>query len=192
MPGRLIYVMGPSGAGKDTLLQGVMGLLASSGCQIARRVITRPVEASEPNTVPVTLTEFLQLEACGALAMAWRANGLAYGIPLEIDDRLSRGQDVLVNGSRAYLPEARKRYENLVAVLLTVDSNTLLARLKNRGRETDAQIQARMARNSLFDPLVCQADSTMGGSVFVVDNSGGIDQAVRSVALYLEKDRVCD
>ena len=190
MKGRLIYVMGPSGSGKSTLLRGLQRLLADRGCLIARRVITRPIEPSEPNTVPVTLTEFLEMEARGALAMSWRANGLAYGIPREINDTLLAGHDVLVNGSRAYLPEARKRYTDLVPILLQVDNDTLYSRLKSRGRETATQIQVRMARNELFDPLA-RPDAGRGQAIFVVDSSADAETAIRLAADYLQGNGLC-
>ncbi|HEY9279975.1 MAG TPA: phosphonate metabolism protein/1,5-bisphosphokinase (PRPP-forming) PhnN [Eoetvoesiella sp.] len=191
MMGRLIYIMGPSGAGKDALLQGLESLWQARGCRIARRVITRPIDTSEPNTVPVTLTEFLEMEARDTLAMAWRANGLAYGVLREIDDKLEVGCDVLVNGSRAYLPEASKRYSNLVPVLLTVDHDILRQRLHQRGRETEEQIEARMARNRMFTSLTLQAADKTPNRIFVVDNSCGIDMAIQTVATFLDQGPVC-
>ncbi len=191
MSGRLIYVMGPSGSGKDTLLQGLAGALEATGCHVARRVITRPADPSEPGMVPVTLSEFLAMEACGALAMAWRANGLAYGVARDIDDKLQKGSDVLVNGSRGYLPQALKRYANLVAILVAVDQDVLRERLRKRGRETEAQIDARMRRNDLFGVAGDQARGKMPNRVCVVDNSAGIEQALRSAVSFLRKDVAC-
>src|SRR5690606_29165939 len=102
MAGRLIYLMGPSGSGKDTVLAGVSRLMGKR-CHLAPRVVTRPPTATENGSAAVSFDEFARLEASGALAMSWQANGLAYGVRRDINDRLLEGCDVLVNGSRQYL-----------------------------------------------------------------------------------------
>ena len=47
---RLVYLMGASGSGKDTLLRLARASLPDSDCiKVARRIITRPGSADEPN-----------------------------------------------------------------------------------------------------------------------------------------------
>ncbi|MGE7959607.1 phosphonate metabolism protein/1,5-bisphosphokinase (PRPP-forming) PhnN [Pseudomonas sp. NPDC089530] len=169
MPGRLIYLVGPSGAGKDSLIEAARQPLAQLGCDVVRRVITRSAEAMGEDAHGVSADEFERLEQQGAFALCWRANGLAYGIPLEIDEWLASGRNVLVNGSRAYLEQARQRYPDLLAVLLTVDINVLRRRLTERGRESAAQIEARLKRSDLFS---AGNEPRQGGAVFFLDNSG--------------------
>lgn len=173
-PGRLIYLMGPSGSGKDSVLQAAAAPLAVRGCRIARRVITRSAEARGEDAHPVTLEEFERMERAGAFAMYWRANGLCYGIPNDIDAWLAAGHDVLVNGSRKYLPQARERYPDLLAVLLRVSPEVLRARLLARGRETLPQIEARLARNAHF------ADG-LPGPLVELDNSVSLETTVRNL-----------
>lgn len=185
MGGRLIYLMGPSGSGKDSLLNAVRERLAADGCRIARRVITRSAEAVGEDAAPVSLAEFEQNEIAGAFALSWRANGLAYGIPRQIDDWLAAGEDVLVNGSRAYLSEARQRYPALLAVLLRVDMAVLRERLLARGRESPAQIEQRLARNALFDETVADLDG-----MHVLDNSSHFQRTVDGL-LALIGHRAC-
>ncbi|OWP50677.1 phosphonate metabolism protein/1,5-bisphosphokinase (PRPP-forming) PhnN [Pseudomonas nitroreducens] len=171
IPGRLIYLMGPSGSGKDSVLQAASVPLAQMGCRIVRRVITRSAEARGEEAHSVSAEEFNALERSGAFAMSWRANGLHYGIPRDIDDWLAAGHDVLVNGSRKYLPEARRRYPQLIAVLLRVDSAVLRQRLIRRGRETPVEIEERLARNAHF------ADG-LPGPLVELDNSVSLQVTV--------------
>ncbi|MDA7085998.1 phosphonate metabolism protein/1,5-bisphosphokinase (PRPP-forming) PhnN [Pseudomonas sp. SA3-5] len=177
MGGRLIYLMGPSGSGKDSLLNAVRERLAARDCQIARRVITRSAEAVGEDAVVVGLADFERQEADGAFAMSWRANDLAYGIPRQIDEWLAAGQDVLVNGSRAYLGRARQCYPGLIGVVLTVDIDVLRERLLARGRETPEQIEQRLARNVLFGSVAVAAAE----GVHVLDNSSHLECTVDSL-----------
>jgi len=179
MAGRLIYLMGPSGAGKDTVLQGVARLLGEKAC-LARRLVTRPPTDTERDALSVSQAEFLALERSGGLSLAWRANGLAYGVPADINARLAAGCDVLVNGSREYLPEARRRYPDLLPVLLTVAQETLHQRLLARGREGPEQIRSRMRRNLPY------AELAEDDSVLVIDNSGPVEDAILALYRYLD------
>jgi len=205
MSGRLIYLMGPSGSGKDSLLNAARERLAERGCVIVRRVITRSAEAVGEDAIGVSPAEFDQQEAAGAFALSWRANGLAYGIPRQIDDWLAAGQDVLVNGSRGYLPKARERYPELLAILLQVDEAALRLRLQARGRESAEQIEARLARSrdfvvggALAAIVAAEAERrpatpTQGSTenLIVLNNSGPLDQTVTQLLQLLSDARAC-
>lgn len=186
MSRRLIYLMGPSGSGKDSLLEAARERLAERNCVIARRVITRSAEAVGEDAIGVTPAEFDQQEAAGGFALSWRANGLAYGIPKQIDDWLAAGQDVLVNGSRGYLPQARQRYPDLIGVLLTVEPAVLRERLLRRGRESLEQIEQRLARNAQFDAACAERDG-----LHLLDNSGSIEQARDNLLALIGASRTC-
>ena len=169
--GRLIFLVGPSGSGKDSLIDASREQLALAGVEIARRVITRSAEAKGEAAQGVTPEQFDTLRAQGAFAMHWRANGLDYGIPRQVDQWLAAGRAVLVNGSRAYLPEARQRYPDLLAVLVEVKPEVLRQRLLARGRETAEEVEQRLARSAR---LQAAADP----SVHVLDNSSTLEAAV--------------
>lgn len=196
MPGRLVYLMGPSGSGKDTVLRG-LGRLLGARAYLAPRVITRPATDTEPGAIPVSEHDFVRLERHGDLAMAWRANGLCYGIPADIDARLAAGTDVLVNGSRAYLAQARRRYRDLVPVMLTVEAGVLRQRLIARGRENENQIDSRLARNGHFDGVahgevtrigvstVGEAHGGEAANILMLDNSGRVEDTIQRLYRYL-------
>ncbi|KAF1012461.1 MAG: Ribose 1,5-bisphosphate phosphokinase PhnN [Pseudomonas fluorescens] len=186
MAGRLIYLIGPSGSGKDSLLDAARPCLAERGCRLVRRVITRSAEAVGEAAEGVSAQAFAALEARGAFALSWQANGLSYGIPREIDDWLAAGDDVLVNGSRGHLAQTRLRYPSLVVVLLTVDQAVLRQRLLARGRESLADIEARLARNARFSDSL---SATPG--VFVLDNSGPLEHTVERLLALMGGQSAC-
>jgi ribose 1,5-bisphosphokinase len=188
MAGRLIYLIGPSGSGKDSLLDVAWERLVSHGCRVVRRVITRSAEAVGEAAQAVSVDEFAVLQAQGAFALSWQANGLFYGIPKEIDEWLAAGQDVLVNGSRGYLPQARERYPDLLALLLTVDQAVLRQRLLARGRESLPEIEARLARNADFTASLMASDNH---NLWLLDNSGPIEQTLNRLLQLIGKDAAC-
>lgn len=177
MDGRLIYLMGPSGAGKDSLIDAAREPLQALGCEVVRRVITRSAESVGEDAVGVTPEEFQRRKEEGGFALFWRANGLDYGIPVEIDQWLKNGRHVLVNGSRGYLSIALERYPSMLPVLLTVKDGVLRERLLRRGRESLEDIDARLRRNRLF-----AADASIGDTqILRLDNSGDLADAVSSL-----------
>lgn len=174
--GRLVYLMGPSGAGKDSVLQALQLHAGDRPLRIARRVITRSAEAAGEDAISVSLQEFDECERAGDFAMVWRANGLAYGIPKQIDGWLADGYQVIVNGSRGFLEEARQRYPDLIAVLLEVEQAILRQRLVERGREDMDQINARLLRGAaLGSSMFMQGDKR----IVRLDNSASLENTVR-------------
>jgi len=184
MAGRLIYLIGPSGSGKDSLLEAARARLAERGCRIVRRVITRSAEAVGEAAQGVSPEQFAVMEAQGAFALSWQANGLCYGIPKVIDDWLAAGENVLVNGSRAHLALTRERYPTLLVLLLTVDQAVLRERLVARGRETLADIEKRLARNARFTAQMLAGD---GAGLLLLDNSGPLEHTVERLLCCLEQ-----
>jgi ribose 1,5-bisphosphokinase len=146
MTGRLICVMGPSGAGKDSVLAAARRA-APDGLWFAHRYITRPADGTE-NHVALSAAEFAERRDAGGFALHWQSHGFSYGIGLEIDAWLRMGRDVVINGSRAAFGEALTRYPDLLPVVITVGEATLRRRLTARGREDAAAVEARLRRNA--------------------------------------------
>jgi len=149
--GRLFYVIGASGSGKDSLMRyGRERLAGDSSVVFAHRYITRPVELHGENHVALTEAEFDARLNAGLFAMHWGSHGLRYGIGREINFWLAKGCNVVMNGSREYLASARLNYPALTAVLIAVSPETLATRLRARGRETEEQISGRLVRARQF------------------------------------------
>lgn len=187
MAGRLIYLIGPSGSGKDSLLEAARETVTQRGGRIVRRVITRSAQASGEAAQAVGVEQFVKMQARGEFALSWFANGLYYGIPVEIDDWLANGQEVLVNGSRGHLPLARERYPDLLVVLLTVDQAVLRQRLLARGRESLDEIDARLTRNAQF----CSQLLAENPDVVVLDNSGALTVSVTRLLHQVGREHLC-
>ncbi len=144
MSGRLFLVVGPSGAGKDTLIAGVMA--DDPRLHWARRVITRPETADGEPFEGVSRAAFQIRLARGDFALHWQAHGLDYGVPHDELAPLRAGRDVVVNGSRGAIARAIATYPDLKVIQITVPRALLAARLAARGRETGSQIADRLAR----------------------------------------------
>lgn len=148
----LVAVVGPSGAGKDTLMAGARAALAEEpAIRFARRAITRPASAGGEDHAPMTPAEFAAARESGRFALWWEAHGLLYGIPAEIAVPIARREVVVANLSRRALAEAAARFP-LRVVEITASPLVLAARLGARGRETAADIAARLAREAPIPP----------------------------------------
>src|SRR5690606_27135470 len=111
----LVLVVGPSGAGKDMLINAARAALTGDGRFVfPRRVVTREAFAALEDHDSVTPTDFALLAANGAYALSWEAHGLRYGIPASIADDIAAGRVVVLNGSRAMVEPARERFAGTV------------------------------------------------------------------------------
>ena len=171
--GRLIYLAGPSGAGKDSLIAWLRER-ALPGVVFARRTITRRAEPRGEQHAAVTPAEFDRMLERGEFAMHWRSNGYAYGIGREILDALARGDTVVLNGSREYLPQARALVPALEFVHVDASVETRRARLAARGREAAGEIEKRLAR-----------EPGAGAPALEIVNDGSIERAGEALLAYL-------
>lgn len=145
--GTLVLVVGPSGAGKDTLIAYAQRALAAESCFLfAKRVVTRPAAADAEDHDSLTLEAFEAAERDGAFALTWRAHGLAYGLPHSIGDALEAGKVVVANTSRRAVELAKELAGRLLVAYVTACPDVLAQRLSQRGRETAESIASRLIR----------------------------------------------
>lgn len=177
-PGRLIAVVGPSGVGKDSVMASLVA--ARPGLSAVRRAITRVPEAGGEDYTPLTPDAFAAARAAGDFALTWGAHGLFYAIPRAALTPLAQGHDLLANLSRNVLTEAAKTVPRLTVLHITASPATIAARLTARGRETGADIAARLSRQT--DPL------PEGLDIVTVTNDGPLPHTVATAlaALYPE------
>jgi ribose 1,5-bisphosphokinase len=146
-PGRLVLVVGPSGAGKDTLI-GLAQVACAGDDRVVftRRIVTREASTFE-NNEQVSDVEFGEARARGDFAIDWRAHGLSYALPKDIDADLRAGRSVVANISRTVIARLRASYRDVVVVLITAPPEVLAARLMARGRNSDGPIAERLNRS---------------------------------------------
>ena len=153
MRGTLYLVVGPSGAGKDTLIDGARASLSDDADVVfVRRVITRPSDAGGEDHDAVTDAEFDARHKAGDFMLDWQAHGFKYGVPFTYAEDLTNGKTVIANVSRGVIEETIARYSPAVVLEVSASPEILAERLANRGRETADDIRARLSREAAKIP----------------------------------------
>ena len=175
--GVLILVVGPSGAGKDTLIEAARRHFAGDPrFSFPERIITRTDQAGEAH-IAVSPQEFSDLEAKAAFFLSWSAHDTSYGVPAEIVSDLDVGKLVVVNVSRGVIEAARKKWPNVRVVNVWAPPSVLRERLITRGREGGDAIGERLeSRGSLADDV----------SVDEIENSDDRETAIARFNKLLE------
>ncbi len=179
-PGRLILVVGPSGAGKDTLLG-----LAKAACAddpdivFARRVITRAASVFEENE-EVSREAFREALARDEYAIHWEAHGHCYALLRAIDDELRAGRTVIANASRTVMGTTRRAYANVMVVSVTAPPQVLAERLAMRSRSSDGKIEQRLGRT---------VDETLSAPDVTIVNVSSAEYHARQLVRVIKGDR---
>jgi len=146
--GSFFFVVGPSGAGKDSLIDGARQQLDPSQFIFAKRTITRPADSGGEAHRACTEAEFALLEQQGKFLITWQAHELSYGLPNTLLEALATGQHVIANGSRAMVAKLSARVPNLVVIEIGAPPEILAQRLSQRGRESAADVAKRLVRKT--------------------------------------------
>jgi len=178
-PGVMITVVGPSGAGKDSLINlARLHYRDDPRIGFVQRVITRPADGATEDHVPATVELFDILEREGRFAVTWGAHGLRYGIPAETLEEIAAGRILIANGSRAAIDRFRAAYRDLAVIEITARPQVIASRLARRGREGADEIQKRLLR----DTGAWQPDCPYAR----VDNSGSLEEAAEQLYAAVE------
>ncbi len=175
-------MVGPSGVGKDSLIDGARAALGQASCYVfARRVITRPASAPGEDHEAVDLPQFAAAEAAGRFLITWGAHELRYGLGSELLDALAQGKHVIANGSRAVIRELAAKLPRLVVIEVTASAEVLEARILGRGRENAEQTRLRLLRQ--VEPLPADIETLR------VINDGSLADGIQRFVYALEKTK---
>jgi ribose 1,5-bisphosphokinase len=171
--GPLVYVMGPSGAGKDSVMDRTRALLpVDSAVVFAHRYITRPAETGGENHVALSAQEFALRRAHGLFAFHWQAHGNDYGIGREVYAWRSAGLTVVVSGSREHFQKMGGLDDDTHPVLITASPARLAERLAARGREDTTSAAERVGRGEAYE--------VTDHRLVTIVNDGALDEAAQA------------
>jgi ribose 1,5-bisphosphokinase len=177
--GHLVLVVGPSGAGKDSIINGARNVFANNHRVVfPRRIVTRKADITTEDHETLTEMGFALAVAKGEFSLWWSAHGNAYGIPLVIEHDLAEGRTVVFNCSREVVAEACKRFLKTTIVEVTAPRDILVQRIVARGRENEAAAVQRASRH--VEPLPSHLP------VVRIENSGELSHAVLSLCRVIE------
>lgn len=178
--GVFVAIVGPSGAGKDTIIDYARAVLKDEpGFHFVRRVVTRPSSVDAEDHDTLSDEAFAKAVQSGALAHQWEAHGLCYGLPKSVHDEIRLGAVAIANVSRGIIPALRATYANFVVVHITASHEVLAKRLAARGRESADEIQHRLMRAG--------ANPCDPSDAIMIDNSGDVARAGDEFVALLRK-----
>lgn len=168
--GHFFLVVGPSGAGKDSLMDGARHLLPKDKFIFAKRVITRPPNMPGEDYESCTPASFIERAANGEFVVTWAAHGYQYGLSQTLKQKQAEGWHIIANGSREIIQTLNQAVDNLTVIHVTAPAHVLAQRLAKRGRETNQEINQRMSRNQLAN--------TQGIHVIQINNDTTLDTGI--------------
>lgn len=178
--GTFVAIVGPSGAGKDSLIAYARAQL--SGDQkflFVRRAVTREAERTAEDHESLSLAQFAVAQAQGRFAVTWQAHGLSYGLPMHALDHVRGGGVAIANCSRAALRDIEALFARLQVILVTASPAVLAQRLAARGRESAGEIEKRLLRHVDDFPGLDRAG--------IIDNSFSLEAGGQALVSILRR-----
>lgn len=163
--GTFVAVVGPSGAGKDSLIAYARQRM-DGRVFFPRRFITRAPGDPSEHHISVSEDEYARAAERGDFALRWSAHDTHYALPRSIDAQLRGDGVVVANISRTVIALAHARFSRVVTVFVSVSIDVQRHRLQARARENTDQITARLSRT--------EALPTTATRLILIDNSGPI------------------
>ncbi|MHA1680226.1 MAG: hypothetical protein ACTSUE_04415 [Promethearchaeota archaeon] len=180
MKGRLFLIVGNSGSGKDSVLaHAVENWKMECNIIVPRRYITRPESPETEKYHSISRETFDEMDGENLFALKWKSYDILYGVHREILDEIDAGNLVIVNVSRQIIDDTKKRFPDTKLIFVWVPLEVSIQRIRDRGRETEAQVQKRIER--------AKKHQDQPGADFIVKNTGTIEEAGNELIKYLEQ-----
>lgn len=145
--GLLFIISGPAGSGKGTIVSRVRELAQFDFSVSATTRKPRPTEVDGVHYYFIDKADFEQKIADGEMLEYAQYVGNYYGTPKKpVDDALANGRNIVLDIEvKGALQVKEKMPDAVMIYILPPDYETLLARIRGRGTESEEVIQKRMA-----------------------------------------------
>ena len=183
---RLFIISGPSGVGKDAVIERLRESELDSHFAITATTRSpRPGELDGVHYYFLTEDQFSDWETSGKLLEHAQVYQYRYGVPREpIASALSRGQDVVIKIDVQGAASLRRTIPGSVGIFLAPESlERLHSRLATRNTDTDEQLQRR-SREALKE-----LERAIEFDFVVFNETNGIMRAVDDVRSILLSER---
>ena len=168
----VVVISGPSGAGKDTVINQAMDLDASLAKVATAK--TRPPRAGEVDGIHhvfLSNEEFERWVAADAFLEYVESYGHRSGVPRSaVAELLAQGRTVILRTDVEGAETLKQQLNQPLLVFVTVpDINALEQRIRARGAESEPEIavrlaeaEAEMAESAWFDEVILNRDGRQG------------------------------
>ncbi len=182
----VVVISGPSGAGKDTVINQALALDASlTKVATAKTRSPRPGEVDGIHHVFLTDEEFECWVAEDAFLEHVESYGHRSGVPrAAVSELLAQGRTVILRTDVEGASSLKNQLEDPLLVFVTVpDTTELERRIRERGAESESEIALRLA----------EAEAEMAESVWfdevIVNAKGRQGEAARRLVEVIEAER---
>ncbi len=182
----VVVISGPSGAGKDTVINQALALDASlTKVATAKTRSPRPGEVDGIHHVFLTDEEFERWVAEDAFLEHVESYGHRSGVPrAAVSELLAQGRTVVLRTDVEGASSLKDQLEDPLLVFVTVpDTTELERRIRERGAESESEIALRLA----------EAEAEMAESVWfdevIVNAKGRQGEAARRLVEVIEAER---
>lgn len=184
MRGHLYVLSGPSGVGKGTTLREILKKV--NNLTFSTSVTNRAPRAGEVHGVDyyfLSDEEFENIKKKNGFLEHVEKYGNKYGTPkFTIEQKLSSGMDVLLDIETVGALKVKRSFPEAVLIFITLrDVKKIEARLRQRGTDTEEQIQERLSLKKKEYESIDEYD-------YIVENED-LNECVEKVASIIVADR---